>query len=414
MTRILSDILQIHEPHFRLQLRQLEQVGGHQNTDIKLSVEVIQAAKDKIARLGLDKHDTSAMELYHTLQSRLNADDIRLERSLRTRAATHVSAESNLMDGILHALESDARSVNSFAIKQTVLKRNLKKTPPKRLLKQLGYRSLDAMIRNEPIAALIAVAHLVESAAWKRSWLDGYKKLKTADFENRAALVLCPRSSRWEAITQKIIAERSHTVLGLPELAAVVLLPLPAERPQGMVVASVALALQELNSIRSASSYLRASQMQGDFAARVRDVANGNVQLSTPVLHQALTWQLVQQYFARTKANLSEDIFGPYAQAEDFNWRSVELRLSELCPSMEFWVNNTFLSFIHEGHVVSLNVLDAAINSCNDLAYELRTSLYAQQALWHELTLRYLDRESLEAAVASLLQPKIAKEMALN
>lgn len=414
MTRILSDILQNHEPHFRLQLRQLEQISGHQNTDIKLSVQVHQDTKDKIARLGLDQHDTSTSELYHVLQSRLSSDDERLERSLRTRAATHISAEADVMEGMLHALQSDARSISTFAIKLTALKRTIKKTPPKRLQKQLGYRSLDAMIRNEPVAALIAAAEVVESNAWRRSWLDSYKKLKTNDFESRPATILCPNAKRWEAITQQMITARAHTVLALPEVGTVILMPLPSERPRGMVVASVALALQELNTIRSASSYLRASQLQGDFAVRVRAVADGSVNLSTPSMQQAFSWQLVQQYFARTKATINEDVFGPYAEVNDFQWSSVERRLAELCPSMEFWQGTSFLSFIHEGQTVSLNVIDAAINNCNQLAYELRTSMHAQQALWHELTLRYLDRESLESAVSNLLQPKLAKEMALN
>ena len=98
MTRILSEILKAEEPHFQLQLRQLEQLSGHGNADIKLSVEVMQQTKAKVQQLGLDANDTTAEELYHMLLERVRADDARLERALRTRAATHVSAEAKLSE----------------------------------------------------------------------------------------------------------------------------------------------------------------------------------------------------------------------------------------------------------------------------------------------------------------------------
>lgn len=412
MTRILSELLQADGPHFLLQLRELERASGHQNADIKLSVEVMQAAKQKIHALGLDKEDTTPEELYHMLRQRISQDDARLERALRTRAAAHVSAEADLSAGIAHALTQEAAGRNCFAIKPSVLKRELKKLAPKRVQKGLGYRSLDAMIRGESPAAIVGAANIIESAAWRKSWIDAYKHLSRTDFEERALTILSPASPRWQSLTQKMVSNRSHTVLGMAEAGALLVLPLPAERPAGMVVATVALALHEINTITAAATYLRASQVHGDFAARVQAVARGDVRLQTPVSRQAMPWQLVQQYFSRVKATVSEDVFGPYVQPSDFEWRNIEERLADICPTMEFWKGTHYLSFLHQGKVVSMNVLDAAINCCNALSYEYRLTQYAQQALWHELTLRYLNHQSLEEAVASLLQPQLAHEMA--
>lgn len=414
MTRILSELLRAEEPHFRLQLRQLEWVSGHQNIDIKLTVEVVQAAKRKIKQLGLDPQDTTTEELYQVLLARVSADDKRLERALRTRAATHISAEADLMAGMAHALQAEAGQITGFSIKSSVLKRFLKNHPAKRLLKQLGYRSVDAMLRNETPAVLVAAAYSVESLAWRKTWLDGYKQLHPADFESRQPQIVTLTGKRWQGLAAKLMAEKAHTVLSMPELGSVMLLPLPPEqeRPSGMVVASVALALQELNEIAATANYLRASQIHKDFASRVQAAATGQVQLNAPFMAQALPWRLVERYFATTKSTITEEVFGPYIQAADFTWHDIEAKLSKLCPGMAFWEGTSYITFLHKGHAVSCNVLDAAISACNQLRYDGRSLHHAKQALWNELTLRYLDHESVEQAVASVLQPQLALAVA--
>lgn len=414
MTRILSQLLQASEPHFRLQLSQLERVGGHKNTDIKLTVEVVQAAQRKIHQLGLDKHDTTPRELYHMLLTRVSADDKRLERALRTRAATYVSAEANLMDGIEHALQAEARQTHGFSIKSATLKRLLKKQPPKRLTKALGYRSLDSLLRNENVAVVVIAALHFESAAWQRNWTELYKQLKPADFEARAPQVISPTNSRWSELTTKLVSDKAHTVLSQPELGVVAMLPLPSEKPAGMVIASVALAFHELNTIAAAANFIRASQVHGDFGSRVQSVARGKVELVTPLMPQAMPWRMVQNYFATTQAAVSEDIFGPYVQAIDFAWHDVEQKLSELSAGFEFWHDTKHVTYLHENQAVSFNIVDAAINACNQVKFEARSLYHSQESLWNELTLRYLDHASVEQAVASVLQPKLAFEPAVN
>jgi len=414
MTRILSEILKAEEPHFQLQLRQLEQLSGHGNADIKLSVEVTQQTKAKVQQLGLDANDTTAEELYHMLLERVRADDARLERALRTRAATHVSAEAKLSDGMVHALSEDAAAVRGFSLKSSAARRLIKQVVPKRVQKSLNYRSIDAMIRNEQPAALIAAARSLESGAWRRTWLDAYKKLKPADFEDKAASIVYLQTERWQELARKMHADLAHTVVALPEFGAVVLLPLPAERPKGTVMATTVIALRELNMIAAASSYLRASQMQADFPSRVRAIASESVTLTTPLLRQSIPWHVVHQHFSRLQTEVNEDIFGPYVQRSDFYWQNVEARLTTLCPAMAFWQGTSFLSFLEQGKTVSLNLLDSAINSCNSFAYQFRHTADAEQALWHELTLRYMHRDSLETAIANILQPQFAKEIATN
>lgn len=412
MTRILSELLQATGPHFRMQLNQLERVSGHRNTDIKLTVEVVQAAKQKIRQLGLDQHDTTGRELYHTLLQRIDADDKRLERALRTRAATYVSAEADLLAGLQYALQDQVAGMKGMGLKTSALKKMLKALPPKRVQRLLGYRSLDAMLRHESTVQLVAVARQLETATWRRSWLESYKKLSPASFEERNLQVFTADDERWTEVARVVAEQQAHTVIALPEAGAILLLPMPEDHPSGMVIAATALALHELNTVSAAGTYIRSAQVHGDFGQKIYQVASGRIDLEAPHMPQAMPWQLVQRYFATTKSLINEDIFGPYVDSSDFSWHDVEAKLSELCPSLAFWHDTAHLTYLHDGQPISLNVVDAAINACNRLSYEARSVYHAQQSLWNELTLRYLNHASVEQAVASVLHPQLALETA--
>ncbi|HEX7632869.1 MAG TPA: hypothetical protein VF401_00935, partial [Candidatus Saccharimonadales bacterium] len=154
MTRFLSESLQAPEPFFRLGLKHLESANGHPGTDIRFSTEVLQSTQAKLRELGLDPKDTTAQELYHVLEQRIKEDDARLTRTLRTRAATHVSAEAEVTAGMIHALKELPDSKQCFALKPSVLKAILKKTPPKKAMKALGYRSLDSFLKHESVVSV--------------------------------------------------------------------------------------------------------------------------------------------------------------------------------------------------------------------------------------------------------------------
>src|SRR5581483_260020 len=119
-----------------------------------------------------DPQDTTAEELYHALLERLKHDDARLVRALRTRAATHVSAEAEVVAGMVHALQAVVGDKQCFAIKATSLKALIRKIPPKKAMKQLGYRSLESFLKHESLASIMAAAWLVEAPSWQRQVLN--------------------------------------------------------------------------------------------------------------------------------------------------------------------------------------------------------------------------------------------------
>ena len=413
MTRFLSESLRAPEPRFGLGLRHLEQANGFPGADIRLSIEVKQAARAKLAELGLNPADTTAAELYHALQERVKHDDIRLTRTLRTLAATHVSAEGDVVAGMAYALQNAPLPKNCFALKAASLRTIIKKLPPKKAMKQLGYRSLASLLKHESVATILAAAVICEHPSWYRNVTEAYKRLKPSDFENRPIAILYDNSRKWRSLAASHVAARRHNILSFPETGTIVLLPLPVEQPTGAATASLVLALHALNEVRASSTYLKLCQVRPDFGSVVQVVATSQPELPVGSSGQSTPWHLVQRYYARLQHRFREELFEPHIGLEDLSWHNVEETLSSIEPSLKFWQGSAHLGVVHGHQPVSLNLVDVALSYCNRLPFESRLLEGYQHSLWQELSLRYLQHDKIEQAVLGVLQPKFATETAL-
>ncbi len=412
MTRYLSEALAAQEPFFRLNLNRMEAAAGHPNNDIRFTTEIRRSTLAKLRELGLDPHDTTPQELYHALQERIKADDARLTKKLRTRAATHISAEGDVVAGMIHVLQELPDSKRCFALKTSVLKAMIKRQPPKHAMKRLGYRSLDSFLKHESTILLLSAAWLTEGLAWQRRLLDQYKKLQPSDFEDRKIALLQPDSARWQQLAKEIVDASKHNLLSFKELGALVFLPLSPQAPGGTTTASLALALHDLNEIRAAGTFLKLCQVRPDFGRLVQTVATGEPHLGPQLLGQPVPWHLVQQYYGRLARPDKAGFFDPHVQLEDIAWHPIEDTLAAIEPSFAFWRQSAHLSLLHDQRPVSLNVVDAALNYCNQLPFEQRLAHYFQRSVWHELLLRYLRPEAVEKALLGETQPQLAEELA--
>lgn len=414
MTRFLSESLQAPEPYFRLNLRRLELAHGNPSHDIQLSQEVQTETKTKLQQLGLDPRDTTPKELYLSLNARLKADDARLIKRLRIRAATHVSAEADVVAGMAHALEQLPINRSCYGLKAAAFKRLVKAKPPKKAMKSLGYRSLESMLKHEPMAAVLAAGIICEPASWRLQLTDRYKKLVPRDFENRQLAVVHPNNRYWRALAKRSVAEHKHNLMAFPELGAILLLPLPPTAPAGAVTASLALALHALNVVRSNSTYLKLCQVRPDFGVVVQTIAAAEPQLQARLLDKPVLWQLVQRYYARLQEHFREELFEPHIKLQDLSWHGVEQAMSLIEPSLHFWQNSAHLGMLDNQKPVSLNIVDAALNVCNGLNFEQRLHGYFQESLWHELLVRYLKPSTVEQTVLAELQPQLKYAAVLN
>jgi hypothetical protein len=409
MTRVLSELLGHSGPGFHLNLQQLERGAGLPSHDVRLTAEVLQSTQRKLRELGLDPHDTAGHELYAVMGARLREDERRFAAALQAG-----SPDSD--DPIAHVarvLEKEFASAETYALKNTVAKRLLKSNLPKKTMKALGYRSADSMLKHESVASLYAAAMLIETDQWLKKQLASYTKLKGSDFESRKLNIEHPVSRRWQELAETVVATRRHNIVAFKELGAVVLLPLPAQRPELITLTTAVLTVHAANDIFAASTFLRLHQVQPKFGDIVREVAADEPVLSVSLLDQPVSWSVVQRFYARVMNTVHSDVFEPVLHVEDFVWHSVEQVISRIEPTLHFWLGTSHLALLHQGSPVSCNLTDMVVSHCNGLPFERVSSQYFRHELGQELSLRYLNQGRLEQAIANKFQHQIAAPAAI-
>jgi hypothetical protein len=410
MTRYLSLALGAAEPTFGQSIAELERAGGQPSADIRLSSELSTAVRSKVIELDLDPADTTGPELYNALHVRLREDELKLQ------AALHIAPDATANDMIASVqkfLAAKKIAGTSFALKAPVAKKLLKKKIPKNVMKALGYRSFDSMVKHEHVSSIYAAATLVESHTWHRNFRELYAKLTPSDFEQRTISVIAPKTKRWHIFAEKFVTATKHNILCFKELGAVVMLPI-SQKIDGLTITSMLLALHSMNDVRAYSSYLKLQQVKPDFGKTIEQSAYAEPMTSASLAGQAVPWKVIQRYYGRLTAAQHPEVFEPHVQPEDLQWKDAEDVLIKLEPSLAFWRGTQYICALHEDQPVSMNILDVALSYCNNLRFDDRIVHFVRQHLWHELMARYLHQDNLEAAVRQQLSLDLVPAPALS
>lgn len=403
MTKVLSQLLGAQEPSFRLGLRQLEQASGGAGEDVRLTSDVMRQRRACLRDLNLDPDDTTGRELYAALMQRVHDDNQAFEQLL------HIDADQrNIMPQVARLVQSLDVPQQVFGLKPASAKRLLRAHPPKKALKQLGYRSIDSVLKHEPCALLFAAAAMAEASTWHRAMQAAYRRLTPSDFEQRQALIVAPESDRWRNLSHGFLEHYKHNVIAFRELGAVVLLPLDAGRVPASSLAATLLTLQAVNDIRAASTYLKLHLVRPDFGDVVARISRHEPLTKAQLGGAALPWKLVQQYFARHPDAYSPHLFEPHVHHEDLQWHDAEAVLADLHPRFEFWRDSACAGLLERGEAVSLNLLDTVLGFCNRRPYDQRVLAHGRDRLWHELLLRYMHQSGIEREVHQQLTGELA------
>lgn len=410
MTRYLASLLGAEQPLFGQSIEALERASGRPSADIRLSSEIMTAVRTKIATLGLDPDDTTGPELYSALQARLKQDDERVSLAL---GIGEDGTASDILRRVQTFVNGHKTTNTCFALKTQAAKRLLKKKPPKNAMKQLGYRSLDSMLKHEPIATIYAAAVMSETAGWHRAFHSQYDQLGAVDFEQRKISVIFPKAERWAEASAAFVGVAKHNMLCFKELGTVVLLPF-AEHVEGLTITSLLLSLHYLNDIRAYSSYMKLQQVKPTFGSIVRQTANTEPMTTATLAGQTVPWKVIQRYYGRPGAVQHPEVFEPHVQSDDLTWQDGETMMAELDPVLSFWEGTQYVGMLHNNEPVSCNILDVALNYCNHLSFGDRVVHFVREHLWHELMGRYLNQENLEAAVHQQLSQELLEEPAVS
>lgn len=394
MCKTLSELVGADEPLFSIAIEQLERASGHGSVDVRLTAEIIGKAHQKTRELGLDPHDTSSEELYQALKELVKKHDEFIARRLGANDPTDVADVLPRLKALIEQVDIPR---HAWVIKHSVIKRLLLKTPPKKLMKQLRYRTVDSMLKREPVAAILTGARYVESEAWQEDLLQKYRKLTPGDFEVRDIEVLLLDHGKWAHVAKAFAEQKRQHVTYLKELGAVILLPLPVDHMRGISITTLPLLLHYINEIRLYSAYFKLQQVSPKFGAllveTLQNDPGGHILLGNQPVH----WRVAHRHFSTVSANQHPEVFEPHLQPEDLLWHKAEDLLYRLEPALHFWYDMDYVGTLRHGDLVSFNLLDMAINYVNDLPFGKHSVRHFQDNLWNELYVRYMGQPALEA-----------------
>ncbi len=400
MCKHLAELLDAEQPLFSITIEQLERGSGNVSADVRLTAEVIGKVHQKTRELGLDPSDTTGPELYLALIELVKKHDGFIAERLGAKDPTDVADVLPRLKALVEQIDVPK---TCWVIKQSVAKRLLKTMPPKKVMKQLGYRSLDSMLKRESVCELFGGLRFVESSAWLEAFTERYQKLTPADFEMRQIEILHLDPKKWGKATEDFARQKRHNITHLKEMGVIIMLPMPVKHMQGISITVLPLLLHYINEIRVYSAFFKLQQVSPEFGEVLTDTLINDTGSHAVMAGQGVHWRILHRYFGGLHPSEHPEVFEPHLQPEDLYWRKAEDVLYRLEPALHFWRDMDFVATKRDGRLISFNLIDVAISYVNDLPYGQQAVYHFRDSLWNELYGRYMSQKSLEKQVLSQL-----------
>lgn len=400
MSKVLSELLGADEPLFSVALQQLERSSGQQSVDVRLSAEIIGKVHQKLRELGLDPRDTTSEELYVALFELIRRHDAFLAKRIGVDDPTDVQEALRRSKIFVEHLKIPK---TGWFIKPSVAKKMVKAMPPKKVMKQLGYRSVDSMLKREHIGEVFGAMRFAETAEWQSNFMKKYKTLTPLDFEVRPIEFHLLDGKRWGSITDAYVKKGRHNVTHMKELGVILVLPLPIKRLQGITITIMPLLLHYVNEIRLYSSFFKHNQMRLDFAEILIETLQDDPGKHAKLAEHDVHWRVIHRYFGQVSNRHHPEVFEPHVQPEDLAWRKAEDVLYHIEPALHFWHDMDYVAKRTGQVPVSFNLMDMAVNFVNQLPYGKHVSYHFRDALWNELLIRYIGQPAFEHQILKQL-----------
>lgn len=403
---LLSKFLAAKEPLFNHTIDQLEKRTGGWGIDAQLTAEIRQKAADRLARLGLSDTD-SPQAVYQALIGRIKQDDERLCRIVGGNDPTDLA---DLVPKIVDTLEQQTLPRSGWFIKASVAKQMLVDSPPKGIMKLLGYKTAKSLVAKEDITKLFCALRFCEDPDWLNKFNAKYaKKLQPNNFENRDIKIVIFEPERWGDVAAPFVKKKLHNITHSKEMGAICILPVGNVHTPGVAIKIMPLIAHYFNEIRMYSAFFKLVKARPDFGLVVAETLIADTPTVKTSAGGEIGWRVIQRYFGKLKHENHPEIFEPHLQPEDIHWRKAEEVLYDVDPELEFWRDLDFVGVMYGDEIVTFNMMDVALSYANQLQYEERYIYHFREALWNEIFARYFGDKTLEEQVIENLNNQIVK-----
>ena len=357
----------LNEPVGRIDkiITHFEHLSLYNSEDVRLLNEKNTTLKAKIKSLGLDPNDTHPEELFEALKVKLSSDFNHLGRAWGLNEQT---ASTNLV----RVIEANIDSSPVLSIKCAVYKKLLRVHPPKKVMKLLGYRSIESLLKREDTRAIAALARRLETGRWNDKLSAEVKKLASSAYEMRSIKVLDLTQLKLDKNEAETFSTSEVPLMGAVAITGNQALEQPA------APALVLRALQLEDSIRAQSLYLSSSQFRPDFNSLAQRLYSGFEPLQATVdgRHPVISVEGAQQLLSGTGNNAYE-------------------RFTSLHPALNWWKNTDSLAFEAE-KPVSFHIADLSEAISSNIRYLGHNFNNFSQSFKAELLRKYLNYTSVK------------------
>lgn len=398
MCRLLAQLTNTDQRIMSETIKRLEHKTGSPAVDIRLTSDIHSQIHQKIRALGLDPHDTTPKELFVGLQNLAAVHDKFLKKKFQLDQSV---SSDNFARDVCFVYERLRFNRRSWLLRPSVIKKILRQYPPKTLVKVLGYRSVDSLIKREPADVVMFLAGYVESDSWQLQLAKQLRTISSADFEERLLEVRTLDEPRYKDVSSRLVAKKRTFVFSTPLLGTVFILPPTGSVRPGMLLLAVLMALREATELQQAHSQLRHYQMDSSFNQKITDAFHGRSPKSVTVAGHSFNWRLIHRHYGSSPNVHHPMIFQPHLQAEDLAYRRAEEILYHVEPALHFWHGLEYVGLPTEAGIVSFNLLDVLIGLVNGSSLTGRYDTHLPMAVWDELLLRYMSQPAVEHAVLS-------------
>jgi hypothetical protein len=401
MAKVLRDLLDAEEPIFSLSLQQLERASGRHGTDARLIGEIAEKMHESMKTLQLDHKDTTDRELYAATLARIQQDNDRVTKLIGGTDADDVKAMVPL---IVKAVEAMDINRSCWVLKRSVAKRLLKTMPPEKLMKHLGYRSVDSMLKHENIDEVYTALRFSEGGEWLNQYNELFKTVKPSDFETRDISIVVMNHEKYVGLAEHFVEKKLHNITHTKEMGVIVVVPMKVDRMKGITLKSLPLIFHYINEIRLYSAFFKLKQVNKNFGETVVETLIADPGNAAQMVGTHVHWRVIQRYFGKMKDESHPEAFEPHVHPEDLHWRRAEENLAQLDPEMKFWCDLDYVAKLaDDGQPVTFNMMDVSLAYSNSEPYESRYVYHFRESLWNEIFMRYMGHKNLEDSILGQL-----------
>lgn len=401
MAKVLRDLLDAEEPIFSLSLQQLERASGEKGTDARLIGEIAEKMRRSTEHIGLDPHDSTDREIYAGMLAQIERDN---QRVIKLIGGTDPDDVKTNIPLIVKAVEAMDIPRNCWVLKRSVAKKLLKTMPPKALMKHLGYRSVDSMLKHENIDEVYTALRFSEGPEWLNKYDELFKTISPSDFETRQISIVQMDHDKYVDLAEHFVQKKFHNVTHTKEMGTIIIVPMKVDKMKGITLKTLPLLFHYINEVRLYSAFFKLKQVNKNFGETVVETLIADPGNAAQMAGSHVHWRVIQRYFGKLKEEGHPEAFEPHVQPEDLHWRKAEENLAQLDPEMKFWVDQDYVAKLaDDGLPLTYNMMDVSLAYSNGESYESRYFYHFRESLWNEIFMRYMGHKNLENSILKQL-----------